>query len=239
MTILKTVADNYQYGLLVAFQKIKVLFIHSTDRAVYLCSTLLAPEETIYELWLEDFLEIKPDIDDKLEAIPNFLQFYWKMKKLLKETSKMAMELKKEHDSTLIENRFKSSCFLSSFLFMVNLSILCLTEEKDKAGMVNLGPLFFPKGWNIMYTYFYIKNNKAESVTYKDFFYSTLACKEYKSTTSLTFISTTAFFYDLHIDDQKLLLITQTFYWAQSILVSNAKHCIKADQVKTGCINDT
>ncbi|RCI00582.1 hypothetical protein CU097_014708 [Rhizopus azygosporus] len=108
--------------------------------------TLLAPEETIYELWLEDFLEIKPDIDDKLEAIPNFLQFYWKMKKLLKETSKMAMELKKEHDSTLIENRFKPSSFLSSLSLMVNLSILRLTEEKDKAGMNNLGPLFFPKG---------------------------------------------------------------------------------------------
>ncbi|CEI95008.1 hypothetical protein RMCBS344292_09209 [Rhizopus microsporus] len=144
--MLKAVADNYQYGLLVAFQKIKVLFIHATDRAVYLCSTLLAPEENIYELWLEDFLEIKPDINDKLEVIPNFLQFYWKMKKLLKETSKMAMELKKEHDSTLIENRFKSSCFLSSLLFMVNLSILCLTEEKDKADMANLGSLFFPKG---------------------------------------------------------------------------------------------
>jgi hypothetical protein len=106
----------------------------------------LAPKRAIYELWLEGFLEIKPDIDDKLEAIPNFLQFYWKMKELLKETSRMVMDLKKEHSSTLIENRFKSSCFLTSLSLMVNPSILRLTEEKDKAGMTNLGPLFFSKG---------------------------------------------------------------------------------------------
>ncbi|ORE15906.1 hypothetical protein BCV71DRAFT_184482, partial [Rhizopus microsporus] len=140
LTMLKTVADDYQYGSLVTFQKIKVLFVHATDRAVYLYSMLPASEGTIYELWLKDLLEIKPDIDDKLEAIPNVLQFCWKKKKLLKETSRM------EHDSTLIENRFKPSSFLSSLSLIVNPSILRLTEEKDKAGMNNLGPLFFPKG---------------------------------------------------------------------------------------------
>ncbi|CEJ02834.1 hypothetical protein RMCBS344292_16828 [Rhizopus microsporus] len=57
---------------------------------------LPASEGTIYELWLKDLLEIKPDIDDKLEAIPNVLQFCWKKKKLLKETSRMVMELKKK-----------------------------------------------------------------------------------------------------------------------------------------------
>lgn len=63
-----------------------------------------------------------------------------------------------------------------------------------------------------MYTYFYIKIDKVESVTYNDFFYSILLCKEYKSTISLNSITTTIFFYDLYIEGQKFLLITQTFY---------------------------
>jgi hypothetical protein len=145
LAMLKTITVDYQYLSLATFKKIKVLFVHTTDRTVYLWSISLAPEGTIYKLWLENLLEIKPDIGDKLEAIPNFLQSYWKMKDLLKETSRMMMELKKEHDSILIENRFKSSSYLNSLSFIVNPSILRLTEEEDKTGMANLGTLFSPK----------------------------------------------------------------------------------------------
>lgn len=145
LAMLKTIADDYQYGALATFQKIKALFVHATDRIVYLWSMSLASEGTIYEFWLEEFLEIKPDIDDRLEAIPNFLQFYWKMKDLSKKASRMVMELKKEHDSTLIEYRFKSSSCLHSLSLAANPSILRLTEDGDKVDMANLGPLFSPK----------------------------------------------------------------------------------------------
>lgn len=145
LAMLKTIADEYQYGSFARFEKIKVYFVHATDRTVYLWSMSLALEGSIYDLWLEDSLEIKPGISDKLEAIPNFHQFYWKIKELLKETSRMVMELKKEHDSTLMKNMFQSSSCLSSLSLIVNPSILRLTEEEDKSGMVDLGPFFSPK----------------------------------------------------------------------------------------------
>ncbi|KAI7906349.1 uncharacterized protein BX663DRAFT_529133 [Cokeromyces recurvatus] len=81
---------------------------------------------------------LKTNIGDKLEAIP-------RLSPLLKETSRLIMELKKEHDSTLMKNMFKSSSCLSSLSLIVNPSILHLTEEEDKIGMAHLGPLFFPK----------------------------------------------------------------------------------------------
>ena len=38
------------------------------------------PEGPVYELWLEDMLLIKPDIEDKLEAMPAIINFFWNFK---------------------------------------------------------------------------------------------------------------------------------------------------------------
>ncbi|KAI9487730.1 MAG: hypothetical protein EXX96DRAFT_593713 [Benjaminiella poitrasii] len=110
---------------------IKVFFVHATNRTVYFWIMSLAPGGSIYDLWLEDTLEIKPDIGDKLDAIPILLG--------------NERDLKKEHDSTLMKNIFKFSSCLRSLSIIVNPSILHLTEEEDKAGMSELGPLFSPK----------------------------------------------------------------------------------------------
>ncbi|CAO3607218.1 unnamed protein product [Mucor hiemalis] len=92
LAMIKTIADEYQYASITTFKKVKVIFVHASDTIVYLWSVSFVPDESIYELWLEDILEIKPGIDDKLEAIPNFIQFYWKTKELLKQTSRIVME---------------------------------------------------------------------------------------------------------------------------------------------------
>lgn len=92
----------------------------------------LSSEESVYDLWSEDSLEITPGIGDKLEAIPNFLQFYWRMKEPLKETSKTAIDLKKEHGCTLMGNMFNSSSCLNSLSLTVHPSILRLMKKKIK-----------------------------------------------------------------------------------------------------------
>ncbi|KAI8091742.1 hypothetical protein BDF21DRAFT_449119 [Thamnidium elegans] len=146
LAMMKTVADEYQYASITTFKKLKIIFAHASDTTVYLWSMSFIPDESIYELWLEDILEIKPDIDDKLEAIPNFVQFYWKTKELLKQTSRIVMELKKEHDATLVRNMFKKSSDLTSLSSIVNPSILRLIEDEDKVGMAELGPIFESRG---------------------------------------------------------------------------------------------
>jgi hypothetical protein len=55
------------------------------------------------------------------------------------------MELKNEHSSTLMKNMFKPSSCLGSLSLTATPSIIRLTEEEDKAGMADLGPLFSPK----------------------------------------------------------------------------------------------
>ncbi|KAG2230746.1 hypothetical protein INT48_006334 [Thamnidium elegans] len=74
----------------------------------------MAPKGSIDDFWLEDFLEIKPTIK--------------------------VMELKKDHDSTLLESMFKTSNYLHSLFLTVNPLIFRLTEEEDKSNMTDLRP---------------------------------------------------------------------------------------------------
>lgn len=144
LSMLKTKADQYRYGSIAKFSKIKVFFIHAANRTVYLWSMSLADEESIYDLWLEDFLDIKGTIDDKLQDIPNFLQFYWKLKELLKETSQAILELKKEHEANLTRDMFNPTNSLKPLSNIVNPSILRLIEEEDKTSTAKLGPVYLP-----------------------------------------------------------------------------------------------
>lgn len=54
------------------------------------------------------------------------------------------MELKKDHDATLVRNMSKKSSDLTSTI--INPSILRLIEDEDKAGMDELGPIFKSRG---------------------------------------------------------------------------------------------
>ncbi|KAG1449688.1 hypothetical protein G6F55_010053 [Rhizopus delemar] len=124
LSMLKTIADCF-----------------SLETTVYLWSLRFESSACLYEFWLEDKLIIKPSIEDKLEALPDFISFYWNMKCLLKESVDEILQLKKEHNETLIKRRFDDSPF-PSLSSLVNPSILRLTEEQDKFGMSLLGPFF-------------------------------------------------------------------------------------------------
>ncbi|KAG1136731.1 hypothetical protein G6F37_011747 [Rhizopus arrhizus] len=131
--MLKSITDVYHEGTMETFRCIKVFFVHAAEETLYLWSLRFEPEGPVYKLWLEDMLLIKPDIEDKLEAMPAIINFFWNFKANITCT----LILKKENAAALIKSRFEDVEFESLFL-MVNASILKLTE--DKAGMSALGP---------------------------------------------------------------------------------------------------
>ncbi|KAI9481550.1 MAG: hypothetical protein EXX96DRAFT_608234 [Benjaminiella poitrasii] len=113
---------------------------HGAEENVHLWSLRFEPKGPIFELWLEDTLHIKPDIDDKLDALPHFLKFFWSMKCRLAESILDFAQLKNKHTKYLVENRFNNITPSDGLSTTVNPSILKLLEEDDKTGMHLLGP---------------------------------------------------------------------------------------------------
>lgn len=72
LAMLKSIADEFPMATVETFQKCKVFFVHGAGENIYLWSLRFEPKGPIFELWLEDTLYIKPDIDDKLDALPRF-----------------------------------------------------------------------------------------------------------------------------------------------------------------------
>ncbi|KAI9478532.1 MAG: hypothetical protein EXX96DRAFT_505036 [Benjaminiella poitrasii] len=73
LTIIKAIADEYQYASITLFKQVKkIIFVHASNIKVYPWSLSFVPDKSMYELWLEDVLDIKPTINDKLEAIGIF-----------------------------------------------------------------------------------------------------------------------------------------------------------------------
>ncbi|KAG1466888.1 hypothetical protein G6F56_004605 [Rhizopus delemar] len=142
LAMLKSIADEFPMATVETFQKCKVFFVHGAGENIYLWSLRFEPKGPIYELWLEDTLYIKPDIDDKLDALPRFLNFFWGMKCLLTESILGFAQLKKEHTEYLVNNRFNGVTPSHTLSTIVNPSILKLLEEDDKAGMHLLGPFY-------------------------------------------------------------------------------------------------
>ncbi|KAG1471658.1 hypothetical protein G6F56_001993 [Rhizopus delemar] len=70
LAMLKSIADEFPMATVGTFQR-------SLGENVYLWSLRFEPKGPMFELWLEDMLYIKPDIDDKLDALPRFLKFFW------------------------------------------------------------------------------------------------------------------------------------------------------------------
>ncbi|KAG2235784.1 hypothetical protein INT48_001010 [Thamnidium elegans] len=142
LAILKSIADEFPMATVEAFQKCKVFFVHSAGENIYLWSLRFEPKGPIFELWLEDMLYIKPGIDDKLDALPRFLKFFWGMKCLLTENISGFAQLKKEHNEYLVNNTFNGVTPSQTLSTIINPSILKLLEEDDKAGMHFLGPFY-------------------------------------------------------------------------------------------------
>ncbi|KAI8387521.1 hypothetical protein BD560DRAFT_320769, partial [Blakeslea trispora] len=142
LAMLKAIADSFSKARIETFENVKVFFLHAAGESLYLWSLRFEQKAQIYELWLEDMLLIKPNFEDKLEALSGFLRFFWAMKCLLRESIQNISQLKKEHARFLYSNRFSSDCSSSSLASIVDPSILKLTEEDDKTGMHLLGPFF-------------------------------------------------------------------------------------------------
>ncbi|KAG1146909.1 hypothetical protein G6F37_004431 [Rhizopus arrhizus] len=109
---------------------------------IYLWSLRFEPKGPIFELWLEDTLYIKPDIDDKLDALPRFLKFFWGLKCRLAESILGFAQLKKDHTEYLVKNKFNDITPSHTLSTIVNPSILKLLEEDDKAGIHLLDPFY-------------------------------------------------------------------------------------------------
>jgi hypothetical protein len=56
------------------------IYLNFIRTTVYLWSLRFEASASLYEFWLEDKLIIKPNIEDKSEALPDFVNFYWNMK---------------------------------------------------------------------------------------------------------------------------------------------------------------
>ncbi|CAO3677654.1 unnamed protein product [Rhizopus stolonifer] len=98
-------------------------------------------EGPAYELWLEKEHQIKTSFEEKIEQLPESINFFWIMKCLLQQTEVIIRELEKEHKENLKKYRFSSfpSLNLSS---TINPSILKLIEKEDNQGMSKLGPFY-------------------------------------------------------------------------------------------------
>ncbi|KAI9356894.1 hypothetical protein BD770DRAFT_443995 [Pilaira anomala] len=95
LSMLKAIADNYEYGSIQTFKDVKVFFTHAAGRTVRLWSKKYIPEGPLYELWLEESLEIKiSSFKEKDEQLPAVIKFYWTMKKLIEETVETIKKLK-------------------------------------------------------------------------------------------------------------------------------------------------
>lgn len=97
--MLKFIGDKFHKATIETFCKNNVLFVHAADNIrfffffflafisskfldenIYLWSLRYESKGPIFELWLETMLHIKPEIVDKLESVPAFLNFFWVMK---------------------------------------------------------------------------------------------------------------------------------------------------------------
>ncbi|KAI9258446.1 hypothetical protein EDC94DRAFT_635717 [Helicostylum pulchrum] len=143
LSMLKQISDSFHKASVDTFSKIKVLFVHAAV-SIRLWSLRYEPQGPVFDLWLETTLKIKPDINDKLESLPDYLNFFWVMKCLLAESIQLIEELKEEHNNFLCNNLLNQAASSShSLSSIINPSILKLTEEEDRAGLHKVGPFYY------------------------------------------------------------------------------------------------
>ncbi|KAG1050889.1 hypothetical protein G6F43_006868 [Rhizopus delemar] len=125
------------YGSIEIFSK--VLFAHATGTKVLLWCLKYIKEGPAYELWLEEAFDTDTKFGKAVEQLPQALNFYWKMKCLLKQTVDAVNELESGHKKVLKQCRF-TSLPVENLFFLVNSSIMRLTDAEDKAGLSEVGP---------------------------------------------------------------------------------------------------
>ncbi|KAL9537500.1 hypothetical protein MBANPS3_011728 [Mucor bainieri] len=138
LSMLKGITDDYHFGSLHLFMKVKVFFIHAADEHLHLWS-ICYQKEDVFDLWREASVHILPDEGDKKLHVPRFMQFLWNTKCLIEESINNIIELKQQHGTNSIEQAF-SEDKQESLSDIVNPIILKLTKEEDHHGMSNLGP---------------------------------------------------------------------------------------------------
>ncbi|KAL7325886.1 hypothetical protein PS15p_208310 [Mucor circinelloides] len=142
LSMIKCIADDYRFGSVDTFMKIKAYFIHAADERLHLWSVGYR-NEGAFDLWREASVHILPDESDKAVHIPRFVQFFWNTKCLVEDSISNIMALKQQHDANSIEHAF-SLDEQQSLSDIVNPIILKLTKEDDHHGMATLGPIYSP-----------------------------------------------------------------------------------------------
>ncbi|ORE07688.1 hypothetical protein BCV72DRAFT_241093 [Rhizopus microsporus var. microsporus] len=141
LAMLKCIADDYAFGSIVNFTKVKVFFLHAADRELHFWSVCYQKED-VFDLWRESSLLIEPDFQDKEDFVPNLIQFCWEVK-VAYDLIWDYIFLKEEHDNIKRNYRYSSKrpVLLSE---IINPIILKLTQEEDSLGMSKLGPIYSP-----------------------------------------------------------------------------------------------
>ncbi|KAG1133324.1 hypothetical protein G6F37_013304 [Rhizopus arrhizus] len=99
--------------------------------------------EGIFDFWRETFFDIKPDFEDKLNALPRLISFCWTVKNLVEEAVDNIVALREEHNIEKSKYRYSSDTPVL-LCDIVNPIILKLTKEEDSTGMAELGPFYSP-----------------------------------------------------------------------------------------------
>ncbi|KAI8331866.1 hypothetical protein BC941DRAFT_463057 [Chlamydoabsidia padenii] len=132
MAMLKSITDY----------KIKAFFVHAAGDQLHLWN-LTFKHDGIYELWRGTYLTILPSFGDKTDFLLDFLNFFWAMKELVKETINNIDELAKGH--TTIKAKHRYSVAVPVLLTdIIKPSIIKLTQHEGSKGMADLGPFYSP-----------------------------------------------------------------------------------------------
>ncbi|CAO3588644.1 unnamed protein product [Absidia cylindrospora] len=143
VAMLKTVSGYYPYATTDEFGKVKVCFVQAAGNQLHLWS-LCYKENSVYDLWRETYLTIRPSFDDKADMLPELLQFFWNMKALVNESILNITNLRQNH---IINNRSASRYNKHSpplLTEIINPPIIKLVQHDDSKGMADLGPFYSP-----------------------------------------------------------------------------------------------
>ncbi|KAG0934809.1 hypothetical protein G6F57_011588 [Rhizopus arrhizus] len=140
LAILKTIADEFCFASVDTFKTLKIFFLYAADTKLHLWSVSFC-KEGFFELWREEFLDISPLFEDRLEFLPRSIQFFWNMRALLKETVSTIAVLKEEHLQEMPKWRY-TYCPFPTLSKLVNPLILKLVHEEDSTGMADMGPFY-------------------------------------------------------------------------------------------------
>ncbi|ORE04340.1 hypothetical protein BCV72DRAFT_211501 [Rhizopus microsporus var. microsporus] len=140
LSMMKTIANECSFGSMKTFKKLKVYFLY-TAGAIRLWFIKYIREWPLFELWLEQSLEIKPGFDNRLEQVLYSIEFYWSIKCLVEETVKSLDIFKEDHETFAMQSllTFPPKETLAT---AVPCSILQLTEAENKLEMFRLGPFY-------------------------------------------------------------------------------------------------